>query len=499
MSDLRYAMFCESACGHDEERYKTLIRDLQDQQKVIMIGSPDTTAEDYARKKFAVYIEKNGLLPAFLDVESANRKSLEVNAIMDGKPMTVSLPMSGLNTLLEQYVKKNLVCGIRFYEKLPFHIQIPLDQWLGKETEPAPPTVKEPAQEPPKPQDSLPREGVSRLIKMLDETEKSKISQYPTYAYFEKLPQLLQKLIQVNHCDPAQMDTDLDLPSGVTLSVIQDPQANISTDVLRKYLTYFGLEAYMYRYVSNCDELRRELKSNPNICQFEIKPSKPSTKERFMLKEMKRAKDQFGCWLYQLTFKSEQGRDYQCIVTSPLDMIVGKNYELTGLEPAAASDEQTVASTAPVVHQDEGDQVVEEMKAKFEKEQRSYLDLRKDQVIAYFKIRNPEGRTLQLKEAEAHYNKLAKEDDLLDEFFWKNCCPPKVKEQLESDPEYLRRRENQPKDVTAYKDYTADKLRREFPIKHAWEVYFALVDLRNTPRKTMEYLRYKKTDPQYQK
>lgn len=500
MSELRYAMFCEAVYGHDEDRKQMIFQVLKNQKKFFMIVSPDTTPEDYAKKKFAFYITADQILPVFLDQDSANRMAVEVDAVIDGKPGTVSSPMQTLDSLLEQYAKKNLIRGIRFYERIPFYEDIPLSKWMGEE---------EAVNEIPKVEDPVPVKqpqkakspemvGVAKLIKMLDCQDRSKIAEYPTYSYFEKLPQLLQKLIQVNHCDMAKMDEELDLPSGVTEMTVKNPQADVSKEVLRKLLGYFGLEAYLYRYVGNCDELRRELRANEGICKFKIIPAKVSTKERFKLQEFKRAKDANGCWLYKLTFKSNE-REHICIVTSPLGMIVGKEYELEGLTPRAENaGAGSVTDTVYVPQADEGNEIIQKMKEQAEKEKRAYLDVRKDYVIRYFKLQNPEGRQLQRQEAEKHYNRLAKDDDLLDEFFWKYGCPKKkMEEEIENDPEYLRRRENQPKDVQV-KGYTAEKLRREFNIKPAWELYFYMADLRNMPKKTMERLRYRNTDPQYQ-
>ena len=69
-------------------------------------------------------------------------------------------------------------------------------------------------------------------------------------------------------------------------------------------------------------------------------------------------------------------------------------------------------------------------------------------------------------------------------------------ERLEGEPEYQRRRANQPSPVKI-KDYTATKFQKEFKIP-VYDVYFEMIDLKNAPVKTMERLRYRLTDPQYQ-
>lgn len=500
MASLRYELFCEMAYGSDVERRSRILKELKEQKKFFLIVSPDTTPEDFGRKKFAIYVGPGLKMPVFLTLEAANKKALEINAVMDEKPMTVTSSYQALCALVEKYQKSHLIADLRFYERLPFYIDYSFSEWAGepqKESADLEPQVDAKKIVP----NSFPTlenpVGVEKLIKMLDCQDRSKIANYPTYSIFEKFPQLLQKLIQVNKCDIKKMDEILGLPSGVTEMIITTPTIDVSKDVLRRVLTYFGLQEYQYRYKDNCSELQRELKSNSNICSFRISPAKISTKERFLLEDIKRAKDVNGCWLYQLTFKSK-ARTYTCVVTSPLGMIVGKEYELEGLIPKPDEGEPSVVSVKPAVGKEEGNEIVEKMKAQYEKDQRDYLSIRKDYVIRYFKLHNPENRALQLHEAEKHYNRLAKDDDLLDEFFWKNCCPQKIREELEKNPEYQRRRENQPKDLRI-KDYTADKLRKEFNIKPAWEVYFYLADLRKMPKKTMERLRYLNTDPQYQK
>lgn len=507
MSEIRYEMFCEAAYGHDDARVQSIIKSLQEQKKFYVIVSPKTSPEAFAKKDFDFFVGPKQILPVFLDLNAANQKAADVNAVIDGNPVTITSTLQALNSMLERYKKMGLVREIRFYERLPFYLDVAISQWLGEQMEKEPEEEKPAAvipdlvPEPAAVSESMPQNqelvGVKKLIKMLDSQERSAISNYPTYSYFEKFPQLLQKLIQVNHCDPAKMDEELGLPAGVTEITMTDPQANLSKDVLRKFLTYFGLQEYLYRYADNCDELRRELNANPHLFKSKIIPAKVSTKERFCLEDLKRAKDDNGCWLYQLTFKSPT-QNYVCVVTSPLGMVVGKEYELEGVSPKVDAAPPSMTDPVPVVGKEEGDAVIQKMKEQFEKDQRSYEETRKDYVIRYFKRGyNPEGRELKLDEAEKYYKKLAKEDDLLDEFFWKHCFPQKVREQLEENPEYQRRRAAQPKDVQS-KGYTAKKLQQEFNLTKAWETYFYMVDLRHEPKKTMERLCYRKTDPQYQ-
>lgn len=403
-----------------------------------------------------------------------------------------------------EYLNSNPgISTIRIYEKRPFHLDFPATLFRGQ-------TAFHPASA----SNSvtiLPSELTSKdnlriilnartikavdgLKKMLDCQDRSKIAKFPTYSYFEKFPQLMSKLFEVSGLDRDLVGESIGLSRGVVNNIISDPAADISKEVLRKFLTCFGLEQYLYRYRGNSLELQKELSASPHI--REVVPAGSKTEERFKLTELKKGLEhQDNAWLYQLHLKSPQ-RDFVCTVVSPLGLIEGKEYEVKGLAPMVDQKENSdvVPSAAPSGN--EIDEVIAKEKERAEKAARNYLDIRKDMVLRYFKIQNPEGRAIQMQEAEKHYRRLAKNDDLLDEFFWKHCFIQRVREQLEQDPEYLRRKENQPKDIRV-KDYTAEKLQREFKLK-AWESYFAMADLREAPRKTMERLNYRKTDPQYQ-
>ena len=488
MSTVSYNMFCQQAYGKQNTLTQTIFQQLQEINEFYLIVSPGTTKENYEKKKFAVYVGPGQMLPVFLTSSGAKRKAIQANAVIDHEPTVMTATSQMLSAMLEKYQKANLVAGIRFYGDLPLFQEFQVGEWLNKELAQDMP-VEEPLPEPQVPDKPQEFVGVKKLINMLDCQERSQIANFPTYSIFESFPPLLQKLMTANKITPDEMDRILELPEGVTAMTINNPKADVSKEMLKKYLGYFGMESYIYRYADNCQELQTSINHAPNICHYKIIPAKVSTVEPFELVDLRRAQDTEGAWLYRLVFHGEK-RDQTCIVTSPLDMILNKKYELVGLEPLDQPKKEQKK-------ENEIDAMISKEKEKFEEEQRSYLEKRKDQVIRYFKLHNPEGKTLQFKEAEAHYKRMARNDDLLDEFFWTTCATQKMLEELKNDPEYQRRKENQPKPVRV-RDYTAEKLRKEFQLKGAWKPYFYLADLREHPRNTLQQLKYLKTDPQYQ-
>ena len=486
MRDIRLTMLLQmGGSGIDEG---ALLSTLQEQPRYYLVADPSTAPEAFARKKFGVYLLDGRILPVYLSEENARVKASTVGAVMpDGEPMTISSSRKALDTLMEQYKTKGLLRYVRVYEKPPFYSQFLATDWLGAESE----AIEEPEVEKPQVQATEPEQkeprcatsvGVDALRKMLDCSNRAEIAKLPTYGYMESFPQILQKLLQVNHCDAEQVNAELGLPEGVTSMIITNPKADLSKRVLKSYLTYFGLEAYLYRYAANSTELLMEIRNSPVISRYSIIPARVSTKEHFELKQIASAKDQNGAWLYRLTLTSA-ARTETVVVTSPLGMQVGKEYEIEGLEPVV--DEALTAEKVAVNATKNPDSVVQAAKAAYEQERRTYEERRRDQVIAYFKNRNPEGIVLNLAQAEKHYERIAQNDALLDEFFWK--LAPKGKLVLDEYPEYQRRKANQPKDVEI-KGYTAAKLAKEFKLRE-WEAYFELIELGKTPQKTLERLK----------
>ena len=490
MPDLNQLLFqCQTGKCSKEE----VIAAILEKRRLYLIADAGTTEEQFASKKFAFHVSEGKALLVYIEEEYAAKKAEALGSTLrKGEPMTVSSTKQALATLVNTYVASGRIKSVCFCGKPPFRVEVSAHNLFPE----AAPQEKRGETETVELSMPVATKGVDGLKKMLDCNDRSKIAQLPTYSFFENFPQLMAKLIQVNRCDPALMDEALGIPEGLTHKVISDPKADISTDVLKKYLAYFGLDEYLYRYASNCQELASSLKRSPSICKFDIKTANGSTEEPFVLKDIKRQKDKNGAWLYQLTFENEL-RTVKCVVVSPLGMIVGKRYELGGLKPQLPEEDHSAGGRAPMPTPEKGDEILRRLKEKQEKEQRSYEQVRRDQVISFFKRQNKEGRILQLKEAERYYEKLAKYDDLLDEFFWTNCCPKSVMERLEGEPEYQRRRANQPSPIKI-KDYTAAKLQKEFKIP-VYDVYFEMIELKNAPVKTMERLRYRLTDPQYQK
>lgn len=463
------------------------IEKIKQSKRLFLIAAPDTSREDWTKQNFAVYVDSQKAIQVYLNQETANARSKELNAITEtGEPMVIMSPLASLNAMLTEYHNKNLFQTIQFVEKDPFHVECTYQEWMTGQPE---------AEQPVATESHAPKTfiGVKELTHMFDCNEKAKIANLPSYSYFDQFPQVLGKLVGANHLDPQAIDQELDLVDGLTYQATHNPDIDLSKTTLQAYLKYFGLGAYLYRFAKQSSEVESEISQNTNFCKYQIIPAKISTKERFTLEKITRALDSNKAFLYQLQFKSKM-RQKVCVVVSPLGYKQDKDYELVGLDPICdESGENTITQAVRPISDEEGEAAYEKAKVKFEKEQRTYEELRKDYVIRYFKKQNPEQRILQFKEAEKHFTRISEYDDILDEFFWK-IKPFDL--DLSADPEYQRRREQQPSAIMESK-YTADMLQREYRFK-TWESYFWLADLRKSPRKTNDMLKYRKTDPQYQ-
>lgn len=493
---IRYDMFCQMAYQPLPQRKQRILQQIQKNESfyIIVKEKQPWTFRD--------------IFPVFLEELSAKIKAADMHLFDKGYEVQM-IDADALQTLIQQ---QENISVVRIYDRLPFYQDYPLHPKqpeipktplsINSEQKGASTESKDPQ--------TLP--AIKNLISMLDAQDRSAISKLPTYSFFEKFPQLLQKLVQVTGVDLQELDSIVGV-DGLTAMTMKTPTADVSKDVLQKYLNYFGLGAYLYRYRDHCSELRQELNRHPEICKYKIVPAKVSTQEPFELVEMKRAKDDNGAYLYQLKFKSKD-REQTCIDISPLGMIIGKKYELEGLQPLSENTNRSIPNNSlpsekPAVStkdkkvnlladSKEQQKLLESLKQKDSDCTEVYLKTRKDYVLRYLKLQNPTGREIQIKEAEKYYTQLSANEDILDEFFWKICFPQKAKDLLSDNQEYQKRKDNQPKDLVI-KDYTAEKLRKEFHLKYGWETYFFFAELKNHPKKTMEQLKYRKTDPQYQK
>lgn len=479
MSDLNQMMFlCQTGKGNIEDTLAAIF----EQHRLFLVAAAGTTEEQFANKKFAFFVAPNKSLAVFTEEEYAAKKAEAIGATSrSGNPMVVASSKQALAAIVRKYSASGRSNSVCFFGKPPFHLTVPSDTLFPDVSHEEKEQNARISLETP-----IATKGVDGLKKMLDCNDRSKIANLPTYSFFENFPYLMGKLIQVNNCDPTLMDEALGLQSGLTKKIITEPKADVSVDVLKKYLAYFGLSEYLYRYAGSCSELASQLRQSPHICKYEITTANGSTEEPFELKEIRRQKDKNGAWLYQLVFESEF-RVQKCVVTGPLGMIVGKRYCLGGLTPMQKEKDTSAKAVASMPTAEKIDDITEMLKKKSEEEQRSYEQIRRDYVIAFFKRQNEKGRILNLHEAEAYYNRLAKEDDLLDEFFWTHCCPKSVRERLEHEPEYERRKANQP-ELIKIKNYTAYTLQKAFKIP-SYDLYFEMIALRNAPNKTLERLK----------
>lgn len=464
---------------------------------IFYIALPSTTEAEWSAMQISPVMQ-GPLLCVYTNIETVNQEAKKNGSVLpNGAAMVVQVRwLDFLNKIVPNYPEFLL------FARPPFKIELSRKELcedleekglsLAEPEEPKP-VLAEKIIEPGFPGFQKPEvfKAVPELIKMFDCSDKSKICNLPSYSMMEQFPMLLDKLISVNEIHCADLDKAVGINDGLSQCIIKTPTIDLSKDVLKKILSYFGLGEYLYRFVGSSTELSREIKANSHIYQDKIINAKVSTKERFTLTDVKRAKDENGAFLYQLSMKSN-ARTLNFVVTSPLNFIIGKEYEICGLEPIGNdSTDGNLLSSKPVqVNTDNS--VIEKAKEKYENAQREYLDMRKDSVIYFFKLHHPSKTpVLNLKECEALYTKLEKDDDLLDELFW-TCKALKAKEMLTKNEEALRKMAAQPNPVEVG-GYTAKTLHDKFKFP-LYDVYFWLSDLRHNTKETKQKLVYLETE-----
>ena len=237
------------------------------------------------------------------------------------------------------------------------------------------------------------------------------------------------------------------------------------------------MEPYLYQFKGQCAETASELNAS-QVDEHPIRPAGVRTEERFKLERVRRGKDSNGVYVYQLTLRSPE-RQITEIVSTPTGYVVGKEYEVTGLDsdvPVSVKDATDVldapseAKLAAVTAK-----LAAKMPTTYQEplsEDEEHTEQRKNDIIRYLK--RQEG--CNSKDAEKKYAALVWEEDILEEFW-----------------QYIRTGKG---GKIKIHNYTSTILIKELGFR-PYEAYCQLVALRKKPQETKQMLKYRKTDPQY--
>ena len=454
----------------------TLKEAIKARPQLYLVASDKTTSEEWTARQFAVFVDSQKTLPAFLAPADASDYANHHGCTLEGKSLVTKASQASFSRMVTEYHQGGLLTDIMVYAHPPIGILFQPEEFLSQAPQSAPQTVMA------EPVSQLPKQlsGVEEVKKALDTYETNARKKLDPGARYENFSTLVQTLTQQNNIDPAALDKELDMPTGYTRKLFTEVHtATPSKNVVLKYLSYFGLSQYLYLYAKNCPEIRDYLRNHKDIDIYKLKQPPAITAERFRLESIDRGADgRGGPYIYRLKISSK-ANSMEIIISNPLNLQIGREYQLTDaagnarkqdLEPKRESDAQ------PVPGVDEINEWIKEAEQKGKGSQkepagRTYDEQRKDAIIAYFRKRQ---KNINVKSAEAKYKALEVEPDILDEFY-----------------KYVERHQVGSVEVQGY---TAKRLLRETNLS-PYDVYLALVRLRSDPKGTIQWLH----DPQNQR
>lgn len=330
-------------------------------------------------------------------------------------------------------------------------------------------------------------------------------------AHFENLHSLLNKLVQVNGIDPADLDKQLGMSPGFTKSLCDDlKRDNTPKKIVIQYLDYFDLTAYLYLFKGQCSEVAKELADNPHVDSYRVKQARNTTEERFKLLSVKTGTDSNGAYLYRLTLQSPH-RKQDVIVSSSFNFVVDREYEIEGLSPlgdsavankSAIKGAETTAAALVSTEEQEAEvlaKIEEEMKKRGKPQQQRQQQLQKktDSRMS--------GKNRYMEETPEE--QFEREKNIVLEYIIRTagCSPRDAQKKFEplSDfpdivSDFAKYIKTKKPGSCSSRGYNAARLMNKLHYG-PYDAYVMLAGLERDPKKTQEVLKYRETDPQYQK
>lgn len=444
-----------------------------------IVAARKTTPQAWEEGNYAAYVSSKQLY-LFMDGTDAADFAF-LNGLMAGEaPMARELTASEVKHLISQYIEKGCITGIRLFAKMPLFLDCKISLFLeaslaDKEAEEEVVAISaEPLEVDP--------EVISKAKDILDANDPAVRAAMDPGGCFKNFHSMLDKLLRDSKIGPDTADKAFGFSPGLTAGLCTNLQdSGVPKRIVTQFLTLFDLSPYIYQFKAQCREVASELAVS-RIDIHQIKPASVHTTERFILKGIRRGKDANNAYIYQLLLESPQ-RKITELVSTPLGYIVGKKYSVAGLDglptqdnapgsgPIAPSDEELAALTDEITQRQH---IRSYGNADKQAEAEEHAQQRKNDIIRYMK----QNLGYSAKDAEAKLASIYWEEDLLEEFwqYIKNNKPGKIK----------------------VRGYTARQLMRELHFT-PYDAYCQMVALRRKPKETEQMLKYRQTDPQYQK
>jgi len=476
------------------ERFSFLQGEILYAPEFYLVAESGTSQSDWDSGNYSFFVDKNKTLIVFLSsAEAAAFASRQKCVLPSGEFPIVCKDNESFAQLVAGYEADQRISNIKIYARPPIHVSfVPSDFHKGEQPLiPAPQKVPDTAAPvvPPAPSTAVRVfRGVEEVRKALDTFEPNARRKMDPGRRYENIHTLLQTLAQQNEIDPADLDRALKIKAEnysrrffISVTEIDPP-----IEIMKKYLTFFGLQEYLYLYKSDSKELQQFLGSHKFIDKFKLRTPQSANVERFKLTEIIRSSyENDDAYVYKVTLNSSRGNTVEMVVSNPLKppLIVGREYQLLNRDGSVRDeDKQPQRTTDTLAMLSEEEMLAEVAKAEnkskrrtnSEKAPRSYEEQQKDEIIRYFRTK----KGLDTRSATAKFRDLEAEPDILDEFY-----------------KYVTKKQFGNVDLFGF---SARKLIKEMHMD-PYEAYLSLVQLRTNPQETKQRLIYRERDPQYQK
>lgn len=491
----------------DNDPPQSILRSYFAQPAFFLVADPATSESDWAAKSFGAFVSDK-ILNLFLSRRAAEYQAEDVQSVLpDGTFMVLEVGRDMVLALLDTYTGQDLVKKVRLQAAPPisatFDVQDVLKLNNQEDQDPVSDVPSECAVGFQVPEGHL-AEKVRSVLDMPTAVDRRKGDPSDCYTNIHRLVEALLRDAKIT---PDQMDKELELQQGFTKNFCASVQSDVTPlEIVKKYLSHFGLFPYLYIFKTHCCELKDKLNADSQIDQHVVKKATVHTVERFQLENIVRGRDKEGCFVFRATFKSKY-REVITILSSNHEMIVGKEYEIEGFAHDEPKDEASRGATSTekqVLTSDEENadilRRIEEKEAK-KKNGPPQQAVNPDQAERDNRMR---GKNRYISETPSE--KLEREtNEVLAYLIKTNGCNSKdarrmivpfddMPDIVESFARYIKTGKAGP---LTERNYTPKKLMSELHYS-PYESFCMMAELRRNPKDTMQRLKYRATDPQYQ-
>lgn len=509
----------------DEGEEAALVHSFLSYGAIYVVADPDTTAEEWAQQTFGIAVQ-NQSIRLFLDRADADSYAMSIRAQQkDGTLMVMKTTQAMVNSIISNYSRKGFITRVWLCGKTPIKASANVTCFVGgvkrdKASTITDPDKKEVVEEPalgatpppPPPPPEIEPESVvetntnlvlvEKVRQVLSEPSRAARRKLDPAESYLNLHSLIEKLIFSNHIDPVEMDERLGLNTGYTKMFISDKTKDtVPINIAGKYLRYFGLYEFLYLFRKDCKELREMLKAHPKLDQYDVVQAKGNRagEEVFTLTQIEQTKNKEGINVFRLTFTSpDRDKPFQMVSSTNLDMNIGNKYVLPGLEPAKPLSTLSSIKGAATGSADSGPSA-EEMAAALAKAEEKAAQAKK-----------PGGQKPASDKPQDMAPEEKAEADRQTVLGWiiehKKISSKEAKDEMakfDKDPEVMAAfalfatSGSRAASSFGRRGYTPARLMKNLRYTPT-EAFTILADIRTKPNETLQMLKYRETDPQYQ-